>query len=38
MLNVKIVKEIEKMDPELHELVKLVTHVNRSQALQMKKL
>jgi hypothetical protein len=38
MLNVKIIKEIEKMNPELHELVKLITNFNRSEALHMKKL
>jgi RNA-binding protein YhbY len=38
MLNVKLVKEIEKKNLESHELVKVVTHVNRSEASQMKKL
>jgi hypothetical protein len=38
MLNIKIIQEIEKKkDPKPHELVKFVTHVNRSEALQIKK-
>ena len=37
MLNVKIIQEIEKKkkDPKPHELVKFVTHVNRSEASQI---
>jgi len=38
MLNVKIIQEIEKKkDHKPHELVKIVTHVNRSEASQIKK-
>jgi len=38
MLNVKILKEIEKKKHEQYELVKLVTHDNRREASQIKKL
>jgi len=34
----KLYKKLrEKKDPKLHELVKFVTHVNRSEASQIKK-
>jgi hypothetical protein len=38
MLNVKILKEVEKKKHEQHELLKLVTHDNRHEASQIKKL